>query len=987
MLAADGRCKTLDAAADGYVRGEGVLTALLHSVRSVEEAASSGWQLLIRGSAVNQGGRSSTLTAPNGPSQQDVLRNALRDAGAAPADIAALQMHGTGTPLGDPIEVGAAAAVLMEGAVQRACVQQQRAPLALMASKSWVGHGEPAAGMAGIAHAALALAGACVLGISHLREVNPYVTNSMRVPGEDGGGARRGGVAAARYDVNCLPDHPHAHAGAPHSRWVLPRVTFALPHPGQGGELLSGVSAFAFQGTNAHAVLQRAPSPTVSGALSASRLATGLWERQTQWVAPEAHVMLHNMRSSSGRNPTLALDCQLAATPRLAFFWDHRVSGRALFPGAGFFELALAAVKVVAGRARSSAALTAITIPAPMHLPDALSAQGAKPVVLRCTMQTASGAVEITSSTAGAKQPHISAAAAAVHSVAAPAASMQPAANSVLHGLLVGAAGLESPARSHPLFALVDNSGRCTTMHVHPAALDSCLQLAAAASGASELKVPAALQALHTKHRLAAPCLSAASRQLAPAAANQPAVVDYWLAQADAGPGLGVQQLTMKPLGPAPGASSAARTAGAAAAAEEPMYELGWVPEGPCAAAELLQTPPSAPAVLQLRASVSDSGVCLTGSAIAALQQASLEALGGAQLLVPASLPCAAPTGAGSVHQAGALAGLLRTVALEHPQQQFGTLHVDLQATECTSAPRLALIQPGTQLAADVYGLAVRDGKAMRAVLSQSKRRAAQPAFHLMPQPRGGLGNLKPLPVPIDTVAPGQVLIAVRAVGVNFRDLLNVLGMYPGDPGPPGADSAGVVLSVGRGVEGLQPGDAVFGLAAGSIGSHVHTPAATVVRMPPNLSFEEAATTPTVFITVDEAFRQAAAVAPGDRVLVHAAAGGVGLAALQLIHALGAQPMATAGSSDKRMLVRSRGVCQVLGSRDTAFAGEAAQLGGVDVVLNSLTSAGMVAGSLAALRRGGRMVEISKRDIWSAARVAQGERRCVVSASLVLGPP
>jgi NADPH:quinone reductase-like Zn-dependent oxidoreductase len=143
--------------------------------------------------------------------------------------------------------------------------------------------------------------------------------------------------------------------------------------------------------------------------------------------------------------------------------------------------------------------------------------------------------------------------------------------------------------------------------------------------------------------------------------------------------------------------------------------------------------------------------------------------------------------------------------------------------------------------------------------------------------------------------------------------------------------------------------------------------------MPTNLDFDEAATTPTVCITVDSAFRQSAAVGPGDRVLVHAAAGGVGIAAMQLIVALGAETLATAGSSNKRALVRSLGPKDVLGSRDTMFASEAAQLGGASVALNSLTSSGMVAGSLAALGAGGRFVEISKRDIWSVARVAQGE--------------
>jgi NADPH:quinone reductase-like Zn-dependent oxidoreductase len=204
------------------------------------------------------------------------------------------------------------------------------------------------------------------------------------------------------------------------------------------------------------------------------------------------------------------------------------------------------------------------------------------------------------------------------------------------------------------------------------------------------------------------------------------------------------------------------------------------------------------------------------------------------------------------------------------------------------------------------------------------------------------------------------------------RDVLNVLGMYPGDPGPPGADCAGVVLSVGAGVTHLQTGDRVFGLAGGSLGSHVDCSSMTVVKMPSALGFEAAATTPTVFITVDSAFRQAAACRPGERVLVHAAAGGVGLAAIQMVDTLGGVVVATAGSPSKRTLVRGCGVAEVLGSRDTQFVSEAAELGGVDIVLNSLTSSGMVAGSLAALRRGGRFVEISKRDIWSPARMAQG---------------
>ena len=94
MMSPEGRCKTLDTSADGYVRAEAVVTALVKSVAS--EGKEERYAVIIRGSAVNQGGRSSTLTAPNGPSQQEVIRNALADAELVPGKVGALQMHGTG---------------------------------------------------------------------------------------------------------------------------------------------------------------------------------------------------------------------------------------------------------------------------------------------------------------------------------------------------------------------------------------------------------------------------------------------------------------------------------------------------------------------------------------------------------------------------------------------------------------------------------------------------------------------------------------------------------------------------------------------------------------------------------------------------------------------------------------------------------------------------------------------------------------------------
>ena len=154
------------------------------------------------------------------------------------------------------------------------------------------------------------------------------------------------------------------------------------------------------------------------------------------------------------------------------------------------------------------------------------------------------------------------------------------------------------------------------------------------------------------------------------------------------------------------------------------------------------------------------------------------------------------------------------------------------------------------------------------------------------------------------------------------------------------------------------------------------------VPMPATLSFNQAASCPTVFITTT-LVTKAIHIGQGNKVLVHGAAGGVGLAALQQIQARLAIAVGTAGSPSKRALLRQRGVQQAVSSRDLMFVTELATTGGVDAVLNTLTSPGMVAGSLAGLKLGGRFLEISKRDIWSPARLAQ-DRPDVHSSLLAL---
>ena len=241
MLAQDGRCKTLSSAADGYVRAEAVGTLLL----TAGEAKVGDCLAVLAGSAVGQDGRSSSLTAPNGPAQQEVIREALAIAGLGSTDVAALQMHGTGTALGDPIEVGAAAAALVEGG--------RASPLVLMASKSWMGHSEPAAGVAGLVHAQLALTQSLQLPLLHLQHVNDYVAAAM---GKLGTG------------------------------WDAPRQLAAMP----AAQAAIGTSAFAFQGTNAHVLLQ-AVGAVVPGAppTAADLLEVLPHSRQRCWLAPAPH--------------------------------------------------------------------------------------------------------------------------------------------------------------------------------------------------------------------------------------------------------------------------------------------------------------------------------------------------------------------------------------------------------------------------------------------------------------------------------------------------------------------------------------------------------------------------------------------------------------------------------------------------------------------------------------------------------------------------
>ncbi len=240
------------------------------------------------------------------------------------------------------------------------------------------------------------------------------------------------------------------------------------------------------------------------------------------------------------------------------------------------------------------------------------------------------------------------------------------------------------------------------------------------------------------------------------------------------------------------------------------------------------------------------------------------------------------------------------------------------------------------------------------------------PSFTLDIAKPGQLDTLRLLAAPRLEPGPGQLEIEVYAAGLNYRDVLNAMGVYPGDPIPLGAECAGKIVRLGKDVEGYRVGDEVIAVAPSSFGRFVTTDASLVVPKPAHLDFEEAATIPITFLTAHYALNYLARMSRGERVLIHAAAGGVGLSAVQLAQRAGAEVFATAGNPEKRAFLQYIGVRHVMDSRSLAFTEEVLQRTGgkgVDIVLNSLPGE-YIPKSLSLLAPHGRFLEIGKMDIY-----------------------
>jgi acyl transferase domain-containing protein/NADPH:quinone reductase-like Zn-dependent oxidoreductase/NAD(P)-dependent dehydrogenase (short-subunit alcohol dehydrogenase family)/acyl carrier protein len=325
--------------------------------------------------------------------------------------------------------------------------------------------------------------------------------------------------------------------------------------------------------------------------------------------------------------------------------------------------------------------------------------------------------------------------------------------------------------------------------------------------------------------------------------------------------------------------------------------------------------------------------------------------------------------------------GFGQVISWEHPE--FRCTNLDLHGDETTIA--FAVDQLCDELSAQdetedrmvlwcgrrfVPRLRPLDRSAPSKSTQRSPIACSPIALHTVPS--GILDELRWEPCQRRVPAAGEVEIEVACAGLNFRDVLVALKMVPGFGECLGGECAGRIVAVGNGVTRFQAGDEVMAFALGGLASFVTVSEDLVIRRSNSISPDRAAGLPVIFLTALYAFRRVRELRAGERVLIHAAAGGVGSAAVQLAKIAGAEVFGTAGTPEKRALVKSWGVPHVFDSRSDSFADSIRAIvgeRGIDVVLNSLTGQ-LATRSLELVRPGGSFIELGKRNLLNPEQVA-----------------
>ncbi len=684
---------------------------------------------------------------------------------------------------------------------------------------------------------------------------------------------------------------------------------------------------------------------------------------------------------------TLSGRISLQSHPWLA---DHAVSATVLLPGTAFLELALAAAERV-----GAGVVEELTIEAPLVLPEqgavalrlslaAADERGRRELSIHSRPEGEEGAGQWTRNAAGALGAEGSAVPAPFE--AWPPEGAEPLGVEDLYerfagiGLDYGPAfqGLTAAWRvGEEVCAEVSlpeqSSAAAQRFAIHPALLDSALHaVGLTEAGMAELRLPFSWRGVS----LGSTGAAALRVRVVAEGADGVAIA---IADQDGAPVAGVDSLALRAVDPAQ-LQTAGQAGGGLLGVEWSELELGQSvsfaeTEEPAAIAE--RGDPPEVVLWRLRPDPDPEADAVTAArdlVAAVLRQ--VQAWIGRDDLAASRL-AVLTEGAISVGEdespdlaQAAVWGLLRSAQSEHPGR-FALVDSDgSEASEEAVAAALA--------SEEEPQLALRDGVALapRAAAVEGGDSLLQPPgpWRLDVRSRGTLESLALVPNPgaEEPLGPSEVRIAMRAAGLNFRDVLIALGLYPGAASI-GGEGAGVVVEVGPEVGDLAPGEPVMGLVPGAFAPLAIAERDFLAPVPGGWSFEQAASVPTVFLTAHYGLLGLAGLQAGERVLVHAGAGGVGMAAIQLAQHLGAEVFATA-SPAKWDALREIGVAEshLASSRDLSFKDkflEATGGEGVDVVLNSLAGE-YVDASLQLLPRGGRFLEMGKTDVRDAELVA-----------------